>query len=201
MCLKGDFRGNKRLPHELPPAIFRVHHPRGSPLSPVPGPSRRRPKGARGRRGPASARPPRGGAGAPVTWAAATAILQGGGEQELRGTGPQRRPPVRGCAWPGGLSDTPRRLHARDVPDSGTSPLTPRWALPHWERTGGLRPRISWSGLQRIEMQIHPPPSAAFGVTAWEQQDPLKCLRGQNKPQLRALESRLTSRKCGVRTI
>lgn len=37
MCLKGYFRGNKRLPHEFLRSIPRVHHPRG-PTRLEPGP-------------------------------------------------------------------------------------------------------------------------------------------------------------------
>lgn len=53
-CPEGYFRGNKSRPHELPPAILRAHHPRGSQLCPAQGPIARRDR-----------REPRGGAAPP----------------------------------------------------------------------------------------------------------------------------------------
>lgn len=141
----------------------------------------------------------------------------------LPGAGPARQsrgrlqPPSCGEGWGRGggprdgspnASPCPRRRVTggpleRNVPYSGASLQTPRGALSRRERAAGAggRPRTSWSELQRMEMQISSPPSAAFRVTAWGQQDPQKGLKGQNKPEMRATESTLTSAKCGVRTI
>lgn len=182
-CLEGYFRGNKSLPHELPPAILRAHHPRGSQLCPAQGPIARRDR-----------REPRGGAAPPQpALPGAEPARQSRGRRqppscwEGEGRSPEGRVPKRvglsAAARDRGKGGDLRRATAR--PRLGTCQTR---APPADSEVGPAPPGASQrrkaehqrSGLRRIEMQILPPQSAAFGMTAWEQQDRRKCLQGQN---------------------
>lgn len=135
----------------------------------MPRPSPAEAQGTPWRRVRSSTRPPGGGASALVTWVVLGRHLAGG-EEEPRGTVPQSSPASPGLRVTAALT----RVRLGILPAGEHS---------HPRSIGGARSRNSWVVLQQVGNEINPPlPPAASGVTAWEQQDPRKCLQGHNMP-------------------
>lgn len=159
MCLKGYFRGNKRLPQEFPEFpdnTIRVVLPGlGTPARPGPArPSREHPGASR-----TLSPPPRrrgrhdshmGGARQPSCWA---------GAGEPRGTGPHRPGRVRGRAWPRGSTPS-RYADARRTRETREPLCTPQGE--HSSPGASAEGRSSWVGLQEKGIESNPPPSAAL---------------------------------------